>query len=224
MSLVLEALKKQEAGSDPDAAVSLARAGVQRRRHRLWMALFAVAMVANLALLGWVFVVPEFSGREVARTPAPGPADPPAGGAIPGEGARPDTGGEPEEPPAGSDAGSADRAAAPATTPAAGPPSSTPVQPESDPAPAARQPNPPTRLALADLPEAARSRFPGIAFSTHIYAEDADLRAVVANGRRITEGESIRGLEVVEITETGVVLAFERYLVEVPIVMDWDAA
>jgi general secretion pathway protein B len=72
------------------------------------------------------------------------------------------------------------------------------------------------------LPSAARARFPGIVFSTHIYAEDADLRAIVANGQRLREGERVRGLRIREITETGVVLAFEDYLVEVPIVTDWD--
>jgi hypothetical protein len=78
------------------------------------------------------------------------------------------------------------------------------------------------RLSLQDLPADARRRFPGIAFSTHIYAEDRDLRAVVANGQRLTEGDTVRGLTIEEISATGVVLAFESYLVDVPLVADWS--
>ena len=77
-------------------------------------------------------------------------------------------------------------------------------------------------MQLDRLPADVRSRLPGLAFSTHVYAEDRDLRAVVANGRRLTEGDSLRGVTVNEITETGVVLAFDGYLVEVPVVVSWD--
>jgi hypothetical protein len=79
------------------------------------------------------------------------------------------------------------------------------------------------RLALRELPADARGRFPGLAFSTHVYSEHADLRAVVANGQRLIEGDRIQGVQIDEITETGVVLAFERFLVEVPVFTDWDA-
>jgi hypothetical protein len=79
------------------------------------------------------------------------------------------------------------------------------------------------RVSLEDLPSAVRRRLPGLAFSTHIYAEDADLRAVVANGRRLQEGDRIRGVEILEINEGGVLLAFEGYRVQVPMITDWDA-
>ncbi len=109
--------------------------------------------------------------------------------------------------------------------PAKGNPSSPTPSPAAAPAaaePPADVPAGPQRIRLGDLPAAARARFPGIAFSTHIYSDDPAQRAVVANGQRLREGDRIRGLEVVEITETGVVLAFENYLVEVPIAVDWD--
>ncbi|MDZ7670208.1 MAG: general secretion pathway protein GspB [Gammaproteobacteria bacterium] len=193
MSFVLQALQKQEAAGDAAAAVSLAQGAAQRRRHRLWMALFAVAMAVNAGLLVWLFGVPRWNAVAPAETAA-GSAQP-AAVVI-------------ESRPAD-------------TEPAIQPPRPEPTASES-PRPAAAAPPAPRRVSLQALPAEARQRFPGIAFSTHIYAEDADLRAIVANGERLTEGERIRGLEIVEITEGGVLLAFERYLVEVPIATDWD--
>lgn len=198
MSFVLQALQKQEAAGDAAAAVSLAQGTAQRRRHRLWMGLFAVAMTVNAGLLVWVFGVPGWD----TETPAAAAVDdtrPPAAAA-----AAPDSRVTATAPPVPAPDSRADAATAASAAPAR-------------PAPAA-----PQRVSLQGLPPQARQRFPGIAFSTHIYAEDADLRAIVANGERLTEGERIRGLKIVEINEGGVLLAFERYLVEVPIATDWD--
>jgi general secretion pathway protein B len=210
MSLVLEALTKQEAGSDPGAAVSLARSATLRRRHRLWVGLFAVAMAINAALVLWVFGLPWLSELDVATRPEPSTtplvAETPQDRAAP---ARPDpVAATPRVVPAPSRTSAATPEQAPAPKPAA----------ERRPAPV-----PLTRVALRELPDEARARFPGIAFSTHIYTEDADLRAVVANGRKLKEGDSIRGLEIIEITDSGVLVAFGRYRVDVPIVTDWDA-
>lgn len=189
MSFVLQALQKREAEADPEAAVSLARAGAERRRHRLWMLLFVVAAAVNLALVGWLL------------RPAPAEpvlADPTSAAPVPDDVA-------PADP-------------APVTTPAAV---------EAAALPAATQPAPeppvPVRVTLRNLPETVRARLPGLAFSTHVYAEDADLRAVVANGRRLVEGDRLSGVGIHAITETGVVLTFENYLIEVPVFTDWDA-
>jgi hypothetical protein len=225
MSLVLEALKKQEAGSDPDAAVSLARQANQRRRHRLWMGLFGVAMVANVAVVFWVFGLPWLRNMQDAppatvSTP-PDPADDAASpGAAPAADppttARNTPAPDPVDPPAlgGSNP--------PTTAPATAPADSLRPALAAAAAATAAPPRARTHVLLGELPTSARSRFPGIAFSSHIYAEDRDLRAIVANGQRLTEGERIRGLEILEITESGVVLAFERYAVEVRIAGDWD--
>ena len=99
-------------------------------------------------------------------------------------------------------------------------PVATAQEPAAEAVPA-RRAAPPTTIGLGNLPTDARTRFPGIAFSTHIYSEDPELRAIVANGQRLAEGDRIRGLEILAITETGVTLAFENYRVEVPIVTDW---
>lgn len=198
MSFVLQALQKQEAAGDPAAAVSLAQGTAQRRRHRLWMGLFAVAMAVNAGLVVWVFGVPGWYAATPAeptpvRTQASVSAAPPAPQpSAPTAAPRPEPAAQAR----------ADEAALAATAPA--------------------EPPAPRRVTLQALPTEVRQRLPGIAFSTHIYSEDADLRAIVANGERLTEGERIRGLEIVEINESGVLLAFERYLVQFPIAGDWD--
>jgi general secretion pathway protein B len=98
------------------------------------------------------------------------------------------------------------------------PPQAPARQEPARPEPVRQQPD---RVTLASLPADARRRFPGIAFSTHIWSEDPELRAIVANGERRREGDRVRGLTIHEITESGVVMTFERYLVEVPLAADW---
>ena len=204
MSFVLEALKMQQAGTDPDAVAARALADIHQRRYRLWVGIAVAVTAVNVVVVLWL----------VGTSWLPRPGAEPAVATTPVE---------------------ATLAAAEVVAEPAAPEVDTlpvPVQPSVQPPayvppPAYVQPAPQpvqrvTRLALGDLPSAARGRFPGIAFSTHIYAEDRDLRAIVANGRRLTEGESIRGLRIEEISATGVLLRFEDYLVDVPMTTDWD--
>ncbi len=120
----------------------------------------------------------------------------------------------------------AQRSDAVATTPSAN--QDSPViampPPVSPPIPAAPQSSTPAlrRTSLGSMPNDARARFPGLAFSSHIYANDATLRAVVANGQRLTEGDAIQGVSVEQITETGVLVQFENYLVEIPVIAQWE--
>lgn len=80
----------------------------------------------------------------------------------------------------------------------------------------------PQSLELAALPASVRSRFPNLDFSTHIYADDPSLRAVVVNGQRVTQGEAVGELQFSEITENGVIVKFEDYLVNISVLADWD--
>ena len=48
------------------------------------------------------------------------------------------------------------------------------------------------------------------------------LRAVVANGTRLQEGDRLNDVTVEEITEDGVIVAFENYLVEIPVIESWQ--
>ncbi len=121
--------------------------------------------------------------------------------------------GEPTEPPvpAGSFA-NRDTAAVAASTPVAAAPE--PIE------------HPPSNAAafitFAELDGATRARFPEIEVSTHIYAEEADLRAVVFERRRLQEGDTIAGLPLVHITEAGLVVRFEGQLIELSVLDDWE--
>jgi hypothetical protein len=69
------------------------------------------------------------------------------------------------------------------------------------------QPKPP-----AALPE----------FSTHVFADDPQLRAVTLDGRRLTEGQLIGpGMRLLEITESGVVLDYYGERIEFDVLQDW---
>ncbi len=193
MSYILDALKKSEAEQDPVAAASLAL-NRQRADSRYRMtAILATALLANAAVLLWLFGPTELAAP--SRTTAAPAVTAPAVTA-------------PAE---------IESLAAPAATARASTESVVRATFEPASPPAAQ-----IRARLADLPTTVRRRFPGLVFSTHIYAEDPSFRAVVANGKRLVEGDTIEGAAVEQITEDGVILAFENYLVEIPVVAEWN--
>ncbi len=226
MSYVLEALKKQEAEQNPDVAVSLSLATERSRRYRLLTWLVGATLVVNAGILFWLLAWPQLQKEQEQKEQALSVAEP---NAEPGSTARSadlpaaSTASGPQAAPAGAAATAAQAATTPEAAmslpnePPAEPVKAEPVKVEPEKVEAVREP-----VQLDRLPPDVRSRFPGLAFSTHVYAEDRDLRAVVANGRRLTEGDSLRGVTVNEITETGVVLAFDGFLIEVPVVGTWD--
>jgi hypothetical protein len=216
VSLVLEALRKQEAEQNPEAARTIAFVRAERRRRYFWSGMVAAALVLNAAVLIWLFGNPDLIASRgpagslagtASQTAAPVP-DPAAGAPerreAPGEAAAATVG---EDLPGVAVAPGA-TADAPGTAIAAATLEPPPRRLE--------------RITLDRLPSGPRSRFPGIVISTHVYAEDRDLRAVVANGERLGEGDHVRGLPIDEITANGVVLEFESWLVEVPVFSDWQ--
>jgi len=258
MSLVLEALRKQQADTDPGAAVTLAIHAEQQRRQRTWVAVLAVALLLNAAVFAWLFRDTLF-GIEIAGAPvavesgAPVDVGAVAPGAVVASGMPPPTpdmgvrgapiGVTPNGVAPGGIAqtGIAPTGTVPSQAASAGAPQPPPVALPFDPATGLQAaaptnaggiapsvlpaPEPPPRVLervdLDSLPPGPRSRFPGIAFSTHVYAEDPTLRAIVVNGDRMQEGDRIGDLLIQEITEQGVILEFESYLVEVPVFTDW---
>lgn len=221
MSYILDALKKAEADRDPDTRASLAFEQRERRRQRLLTYVVLAALLANALILVWVFMPEQWRPAPAAATdlqssPERPTATPPA--ANPGL----DT-----EAPA--------RAPAPAAV--------VPTPARANPAAPVRATVPTVRVApgetvigpdtasvavasapqrLADLPSDVRRRFPELNFSTHVYADDPDLRAIVVNGTRLMEGDRIGNVTVREITEDGAVFAFEGRLVAVPVLEDWN--
>ncbi|MCR9277532.1 MAG: general secretion pathway protein GspB [Pseudomonadaceae bacterium] len=100
---------------------------------------------------------------------------------------------------------------------------SQPPEQIATPAATPREPaNTPTFIQFAELDGATKARFPPIDVSTHIYAEDTDLRAVVFESRRLQEGDTIAGLPLLHITETGLVVRFEGKLIEISVLDDWE--
>lgn len=219
MSYVLEALKKQEAEQNPDVAVSLSMVAERRHRYRLLTWLVGATLVVNAGILFWLLVWPHLQqepSRTVAESNAPQRAPSPAM----------DMTAAPERPDPQTSTNIPTAAVAAsdvATQPSAAMAPQTAAETAPAPADESENSEPVRQLVQLDrLPPEVRSRFPGLAFSTHVYAEDRDLRAVVANGQRLTEGDSLRGVTVDEITETGVILAFDDYLIEVPVIGYWD--
>jgi len=204
MSYILDALKKAEAEQDPDLRTSLAVDQQKQRRSRFGQYLIVAALLGNLLVLVWLF------GPMSSRNADPNPADEVAPAAV-------------SKQPAAVDEQSAavnKRPVASNTQPDAAEALNSQVG--TTPAPA------PTKLAakvhtnLAGLSAAARRRFPELSFSTHLYANDASMRAVVVNGERLSEGDRLGNLVLTNITETGVVFSFENYLVTVSVLDDWD--
>jgi len=78
-------------------------------------------------------------------------------------------------------------------------------------------------VAVNDLPDQVIRRLPEIQITSHIYASDPDLRMVNINGVSRSEGDLLsNSLQLVEITEVGVVMNFEGYAYVMNIVEDWQ--
>ena len=86
---------------------------------------------------------------------------------------------------------------------------------------------------LHELSDGAREALYVLTFSFHIYSDAADLRAVVVNGERLTEGKKITAengqiFRLLEISDTGVVMQFDHEgvteTVQIPVTEDWKEA
>ncbi len=204
MSFILDALKKAEADRDPEARASLALAQHDQRRNRILAYGLVVALIANAAVLLWLF----YPDAEPEAEPAAGPASAGVERTAPADTA--DT-----------TAPQRTRTDAP-TRQMPPPPVSTPAQRQSVRAPVSASAPDPTPVSVNSLSGEQRRRFPSLAFSTHIYAEDSDLRAVVVNGVRLKEGDQLENVRLYEITEDGAVFIFENRLVSVSVLDAWN--
>jgi len=78
-------------------------------------------------------------------------------------------------------------------------------------------------VAVNDLPDQLIRRLPEVQITAHIYASDPDLRMVNINGVSRSEGDLLsNSLQLVEITENGVVMNFEGYAYVMNVVEDWQ--
>ena len=76
-------------------------------------------------------------------------------------------------------------------------------------------------IRVDQLPPAARDSFPTLEFSTHIFADDPSMRAVVVNDKRLTEGEQLGELVLRAVTEEGVIFGYRSHRVAVSVVELW---
>lgn len=110
----------------------------------------------------------------------------------------------------------------PAPTRPADPNPAAPPTPAPGPAPAPTGREQPRVIQLAELPPADRQSFPKLEFSTHIFADDPALRAVVVNSKRLNEGESIGEMVLRAVTEDGILVDYRGYRVAVSVIEEWN--
>lgn len=193
MSFILDALKKAEAEQDPDLRASLAISSQVNRRHRIIQYLIIAALLGNLLVLLWLFGPTEWTDRLPAANPEAAPA-------LVTEPEVTKANVEVEQPP----------------TPSTDSPGIETA------ATVARSSPPLRRTTLGELDSRTRARLPALEFSTHVYASDTAMRAVVVNGQRLAEGDQFDNLILEEITESGVVVRFENYLVTISVLDEWE--
>ncbi|MGA0840466.1 MAG: general secretion pathway protein GspB [Pseudomonadales bacterium] len=212
MSLVLDALRRREAESDPTRRTLLDAPRPASRGLVPWVALVAVGLLINAVLLTWFMVTRDASGPAtsappgsgttttvtiVEPTPAPSAPALAAPEAVVPQPALAEVALQPETP-----AAVQARAQSPERAP--------------DPAPVASV-RTLERIELEDLPDEARRRLPGIVISSHIHADDPMERTIIANGVTLREGSVLAGLPLREIREDSIVVEFESWLLEIPV-------
>lgn len=200
MSYILDALRKSEEArrrqQGPDLSLADSTGDPAREPKSRVLPLLALALLVNAAVLGiWLL-----------RTGTTEPASP-----LPESAPRPET-----------------AKAQPALTLDPAPPAAAPMAPQ-EPAQTARPAADRNALnwrqqpikRIDDLSPSSRSRLPSLAISTHIYSDEPRHREVSINGRRYQEGDSVAGLALLEITETGVLLGFEEQVIRLDLQDEW---
>lgn len=227
MSYILDALKKNQAEQqDQGISVGVQSPSAQSGWPR-WLGIaLGFILIANMALLAWVFVLPGVRQSTPAEGPPPAAKPAPIQQPLAQRTAEVPPQSEPAAQPievAPVPAAEARSSGAPVT--AAPTPQPSAPQP-SAPQPSAPQPSAPSVVALRDLPEAERLLYDGFTYSTHIYTDDPQLCAIVVDGIRLTAGDAFKGLIVDSVTEQGVIFEEirrgQRRLVEVSVMEQWD--
>ena len=110
------------------------------------------------------------------------------------------------------------RAPVPSPAPVAAPVPAPPPAPVAAPAPAAQTPAPavpapPAPAAndvptIDEMPPDVRNALPALPITMQVYSPDPKRRFAIIEGTRVTEGENVRGVTLVEIRPSGLVLEF----------------
>ena len=78
-----------------------------------------------------------------------------------------------------------------------------------------------TPVRITALPVDIQQQIPSLTFSSHLYSDD--FRMVNINSRMVRESEYIDAeLQLIEITEDGVILRFREYYVQMSVLQNWS--
>jgi general secretion pathway protein B len=222
MSFILDALRKSEHERQRQAGPGIAELPVARATTRhsfVLLAIGALLVINLLVLLYWLLkndkpeVVHE---APVAAQPAPAPTreiERPAAVMTPSAPAAPVTQPVPERE-VRPLAAEVEAGPPPDSAPPPAPdPSLLPIVPAPAPAVsyAPRQPAPSATFVprIDTLPPQATAGLPALNLDLHIYSNDPAQRAAFINGNRYRAGDKLpQGVEVVDITQEGVVLRY----------------
>ena len=198
MSYILDALKKSEAERNRGIAPSLLASRHVHLGSRFGIWVLLAALVVNVLLGGaWLFWRSDVAAPEAEIAAAP-PITPRPESVVS------------DQPPA----------AAPKTTSVPEPIAQTPFP--SSPISTNSNFDAEPLVATAALPTTKEMELANLTFSTHVYADDPTLRAVTLNGRRLVEGDTIgAGVQLKQITESGVVLEVNGRDVPLEVLQDW---
>lgn len=218
MSFILDALKKSESERNRQSGPTLleVRVAPPRSRVPLWAIVIALAVLANLAVLGYLLLRPAPPAPAIVQSAPAATAAPatPVPAQIPGT--------------AASSAGASvlpDPATVTTPLPASSSSSTAPVQDSADYAPAIAAHNPagaalsqsgPSPASDMGLPtindlNASGANLPELRLSLHVYDADPSRRYVLLNSTRLREGETTPdGIHLERITEGGVVLSWRN--------------
>ena len=75
---------------------------------------------------------------------------------------------------------------------------------------------------LFEIPSASRPTIPQIRFNSHIYSDSPSARRIMINNIYLREGESLSGMEILEIGERNVVFRQGDTLFKLPAMRDWN--
>jgi general secretion pathway protein B len=80
-----------------------------------------------------------------------------------------------------------------------------------------------TVVELWELPDPVQAEIPALTFSFHVFSNNPERRTIIINGRRLKEGgQVVEHLQLLEITESGVVLSWKnRHQFYIPVVESW---
>jgi hypothetical protein len=206
MSYILDALKKSRAEEAADGVtLAMQPTATTKSRPKGLLPLVIILVLTNVGLLIWV-TLPKPATHSATAVP---PVQTTLADSTPGEPAR-------TEPPSNVD---------PAKTQAV-PPKPTQQIAQTPPKKVSVR-----KVNLSALPSDEQAQFNKFNYSTHIFTDDPSLCAIVIDGQRLSAGDNFEGLEVVAITEEGVVFGTQRTLtngsienlhVAVSVIEQWD--